>query len=87
MDFEADSLTSGSREGRGVAIPPIATALCFKQIATSRLKMFARKLVSGTATPKRSGQTEFGSAIINSNILAFKSHLAAFKPAAKGPSS
>ena len=65
----------------GVAMPPMATALCFKQIATRRLNILAKNGVVLISTPNRSGHTELGSFITNSNILALKSHRAAFNPA------
>src|SRR5262249_39017867 len=64
------------------AIPPMGTAPRFSQIATSRRKMLARNGVVLMSTPNRSGQTDVGSAITYSKMLAFRSHRAALRPAA-----
>ena len=82
MDSAATRLTSGSGLGSAVAMPPIGTAPCLRHTATSRRKMLARNGVVLMSTPKRSGHTDFGSAITNSKMLALRSQRAAFSPAA-----
>ena len=57
IERAAAAFTTSSREGRAVAMPPMGTASCFRQIATSRLKMVARKSVVLMSTPNRSGHT------------------------------
>ena len=87
IEAAAERLTSSSRLGSAVAIPPIGTAPLLRQTATRRRNMFARKSVVLMSTPNRSGQTESGSVMTNSKMLALKSQRAAFSPAAYGPSS
>ena len=87
MEAAAERLTSSSRLGSAVAIPPIGAAPLLRQTATRRRNMFARKSVVLMSTPNRSGHTESGSVMTNSKMLALKSHRAAFSPAAYGPSS
>ena len=66
-------------------MPPMGTAPRLRQTATSRRKMLARNGVVLMSTPKRSGQTDLGSAMTNSKMLAFRSQRAALSPAAYGP--
>ena len=87
IDSPATRLTSGSLLGKAVAMPPMGTAPRRRQTATRRRKMSARNGVVLMSTPKRSGQTDLGSAMTNSKMLAFRSQRAAFKPAAYGPSA
>ena len=82
IEAAAASLTASSRLGSAVAMPPIATAPCLRQTATSLRKMLDRKSVVLTSTPKRSGQTMSGSAMTNSRMLALRSQRAALSPAA-----
>ena len=87
IDSPATRLTSGSLLGKAVAMPPMGTAPRRRHTATRRRKMSARNGVVLMSTPKRSGQTDLGSAMTNSKMLAFRSQRAAFKPAAYGPSA
>ena len=82
IDSAAARLTSGSGFGSAVAMPPIGTAPCLRQMATSRRKMLARNGVLLMSTPKRSGHTEAGSAITHSKMEALRSQRAALRPAA-----
>jgi hypothetical protein len=82
MAAAAASFTVLSWLGSAVAMPPMGTAPRFKQMATSRWKMLARKGVVLMSTPKRSGHTWRGSAMMNSKMLAFRSQRAAFRPPA-----
>ena len=68
-------------------MPPTGTAPRLRQTATSRRKMLARNGVVLMSTPKRSGQTAFGSAMTYSKMLALRSQRAALRPAAYGPSA
>jgi hypothetical protein len=63
-------------------MPPMGTAPRLRQIATSLRKMLARNGVVLMSTPKRSGQTDIGSAMMNSKIEALRSQRAALRPAA-----
>ena len=87
MASAATRLTSGSGLGSAVAMPPMGTAPRLRQMATRRRKMLARNGVVLMSTPKRSGQTDVGSVMTNSKMLALRSQRAAFRPAAYGPSS
>ena len=82
MDSAATRLTSGSGLGSAVAMPPMGTAPCLRQMATSRRKMLARNGVVLMSTPKRSGHTDAGSVMTHSKIEALRSQRAAFSPAA-----
>ena len=82
MASPATRLTSGSLLGRAVAMPPMGTAPCLRQMATRRRKMLARKGVVLMSTPKRSGHTDRGSFMTYSKMLAFRSQRAALRPAA-----
>ena len=77
----AARFTSGSLLGSAVAIPPMGTAPRLRQTATSRRKILARNGVVLMSTPKRSGQTDLGSAMTNSKMLALRSQRAALSPA------
>ena len=63
-------------------MPPMGTAPRFRQMATSRRKILAMNGVDFTSTPKRSGHTCFGSAMMNSKMLALRSQRAALSPPA-----
>src|SRR5437870_7600837 len=69
----AARLTSGSGFGSAVAMPPMGTAPRLSEIATSRRKMLLRNGVVLMSTPNRSGQTDLGSAITYSKMLALRS--------------
>ncbi len=85
IDSPATLLTWASLLGSAVAMPPIGTAPRLRQIATSLRKILARKGVVLMSTPKRSGHTDFGSAMTNSKMEALRSQRAALSPAAYGP--
>ena len=76
IDFAASIFTSSSLEGSAVAIPPIGTASCFRQIATNLLNIFDMNSVFAV-TSNLSGQTNLYHAL-HILVLAFRSHLAAF---------
>jgi len=72
----------GSGFGSAVAMPPIGTAPRFREIATSRRKMFARKGVVLMSTPNRSGPHLVGIRHDELEDRALRSQRAALSPAA-----